>query len=112
MAELAPMPTARVRIATAVKAGFFFSMRSAYFKSCRNVCIGRGPPEGLYVLGLGLVHRMNVVLMVNTATVEMLAKNLCNLRNRWIKAVPRSRREKSEETVTSTRLKYKTERRP
>ena len=39
MAELAPMPTANVRIATAVKAGFFFSIRSAYFKSCRNVCI-------------------------------------------------------------------------
>src|SRR5215216_345756 len=74
MAELAPTPTARVRIATVVKAGFFFSMRSAYFKSCRNVCISRGPPEGLYVPGPGLVHQMKVVLLVNTTTAQMMAK--------------------------------------
>src|SRR6187455_2661808 len=76
MAEFAPMPTASVRIATVVKAGFFFSMRSAYFRSCRNVCIGHGPPEGLYVPDLGLVHPMTVVLLVNTVAIGILAMNL------------------------------------
>src|SRR6185503_11029462 len=76
IAELAPMPTASVRIATAVKAGFFLSIRSAYFKSCRNVCMALGPPEGLYVLILGLVQPKKVVLWVNTAAAGMLARNL------------------------------------
>src|SRR5215216_6424403 len=84
MAELAPMPTASVRIATAVKAGFFFSIRSAYFKSCRNVCIALGPPEGLYVLILGLVQPNESVLLVNTAEVGVVARKLlsCGLRSR------------------------------
>jgi hypothetical protein len=65
-----------VRIATAVKAGFFLSMRSAYFKSCKKVCIVRGPPEGLYVLYPGLVHQMTLVHLVNTAAASVVAKNL------------------------------------
>src|SRR5215203_6664450 len=83
IAELAPMPTASVRIATAVNAGFFFSMRSAYFKSCRNVCIGRGPPKG-FLSFAWWSHQMKAVLSVNTAAAGILANDLflqrCNCR--------------------------------
>src|SRR5262245_7131012 len=82
MAELAPMPTASVRIATVVKAGFFFSMRSAYFKSCRNVCIVSGPPERLYVVRLVLVQPNEVVLLLNTATAGILAKKYDDAKHR------------------------------
>src|SRR5215212_233035 len=84
MAELAPMPTASVRIATAVKAGFFFNMRSAYFKSCRNVCIGRGPPEGLYVVGIVLVHEKKVVRLLNTAAAAVVAKKSLSSRSQFV----------------------------
>src|ERR1700689_4797592 len=40
MAVFAPMPKARVRIAMAVKAGDFKSMRMLKRMSCQSVCIG------------------------------------------------------------------------
>jgi hypothetical protein len=39
-----------------------------------------GPPEGLYELGSGLVHQTNVVLQVNTAAREMMAKKSTKIR--------------------------------
>jgi hypothetical protein len=40
----APIPSASVNIATAVKPGFFLSMRKPNFKSCHIVSI-TAPPE-------------------------------------------------------------------
>src|SRR5262245_33782523 len=77
MAELAPTPTASVRIATVVKAGFFLSMRKAYFKSCRNVCIVsvlRGSLRSQSCPG----STNEAALLLNTAAARVVAKNLCS----------------------------------
>src|SRR5215510_14178522 len=74
MAELAPMPTASVSIATAVKAGFFLSIRSAYFKSCRNICIVAVLRRVFTYLGQAWFSQMKVVRLVNTTEVGMVAR--------------------------------------
>src|SRR5271154_3858268 len=40
---VAPIPSARVRMATAAKPGLFASIRSPYRTSCHSVCIVRFP---------------------------------------------------------------------
>src|SRR5436305_1909433 len=80
MVVLAPMPSVSESTATSVKPGFFTSMRTAYFRSCRNVSIEFPQADTGISLGREMVKKdrgryaigyENSVLFAIKATLEM-----------------------------------------